>query len=313
MKRFFIILLCAAALLACADRLIGHALQRWQDATTAGETGRLNWVLHEVEAPVVVFGTSRALHHYVPQVLSDSTGLEVANCGFEGLGIMTNYALIRFVTQRYTPQLIVYDLSYYYDLELAPATSDVSRVRRLPGLRCRDSLLSAIDPWERLRLCSRIYPYNSVVADMALNSLRDSLYYDTPEIDRGYWPQHGTLDTTTAERHRPRTDVTDPVKLALLADLIARCHDRLIICTSPAWVPGYYATEMYAPVKALAAQHGVPFLEMDCDTAFVGHPQLWDDRMHLNDTGARLFTARVAHAARQRLTGSGTNTRGISP
>ena len=183
-------------------------------------------------------------------------------------------------------------------MELDPPTSDVSRVRRMAGLRCRDSLLTAIDPWERLRMCSRIYPYNSVVVDMALNSLRDSIYYDTPEIDRGYWPQHGTLDTTATERHRPRTDATDPVKLALLADLIDRYHDRLVICTSPAWVPGYYASGMYAPVKALAEQYGVPFVEMDADTAFVGHPQLWDDRMHLNDTGARLFTARVAHVVR---------------
>ena len=301
MKRFVFLLLCFAVLVVAGDRLLGDAMKHLHDATTTGEVGRLNWVINDVEAPIVVFGTSRALHHYVPQVMTDSTGLHCCNCGFEGLGITTNYALIRALTQRYQPRLIIYELSYYYDLELAPENSSMWRVRRMASLTCRDSLLCAVDPWERLRMCSHIYPYNSTIVDMLL-SRHDTSGYDQAVTDHGYWPLHGTLNSQQPQHtHRPRTDVTDPNKLAMLADLMARYHDRLLICSSPSCASELYDPHMYAPVKALAEQHGVPFLEMDTDTAFVGHDHLWDDRVHLNHTGARLFTARVAHHAREWL------------
>lgn len=293
MKKFLIIIAVGFLLAVGLDRLVGRALEKMFDNAEVGEQGRINYVLNDVDAPILVFGTSKALHHYVPQVIIDSTGLEFYNCGFEAQGIMTNYAMIRCITQRYQPRLIVYELDYHYDIELDKYTSNVAKVRRMSQLKCRDSLLCVFDPWERLRMKSRIYPYNSALIELVLNRYRNS-NYDSPENDRGYIPQHKTL-SPDAHDDWNEPIVTDSLKLRLLADLIERYHDRLILFSSPTYPPRPRIDQMYAPVREMAARYDVPIYVMGADTTFARKPHLWDDIIHLNDDGAHLYSAKVAH------------------
>ena len=293
MKKFLIIIAVGFLLVVILDQLIGRALEKKFDSATHGEQGRINYVLNDVDAPILVFGTSKALHHYVPQIIVDSTGLECYNCGFEAQGIMVNYALIRNITQRYQPRLIIYELDYHYDVELDPFTSNVAKVRRLSQLDCRDSLLSVLDPWERLRMKSRIYPYNSALIELMLNRYRNSIY-DSPENDRGYIPQHHILDPSAHDGWNEPI-VVDSVKLRLIGELIEHYHDRLVFFSSPTYQPRPRLDQMYSAVKELAKPYGVPVYGFGDDTTFVRKNVLWDDIIHLNDDGARIYTAKVAH------------------
>lgn len=293
MKKFLIVIIIGFLLVTVLDQLVGRAIEKAFATATNGEQGRINHILNDVDAPILVFGSSRALHHYVPQTIVDSTGLEFYNCGFEAQGIMINYALIRNILQRYKPRLILYELDYHYDIELDKYTSNVSKVRRMTQLECRDSLLYSIDPWERLRMKSRIYPYNSALIELVLNRFRNSIY-DRKDVDRGYIPQYRIIDAN-ARDNWDLPIVTDSVKLRLFADLVDRYHDRLIFFSSPTYQVRPRLDQMYAPVRKIAAPYGVPVYEFCTDTTFVGNRELWDDLKHLNDAGAHVYTARVAH------------------
>ena len=299
MKRFLLIIAASLALLVTLDQLVGRWLDRACAATTTGTQGRANYIVDSLDAPIVVFGSSRALHHYVPTIIADSTRLDCYNCGLEGLGIKTTYALVRGLNQRYEPQLIVFDLFYNIDLELGPAGAAMALVRRMPQLECRDSLLYAADPAERLRMLSRIYPHNNTLVATLLDRLTPS-EHNRFGTDHGYIAEHRLIDTTQLAPYC-ETPKIDPFKLALLADLIERYHDRLIVCSSPVYRPCQHIDSIYSSVRALAAQHGVPFYEFGSDTAFVGKPQLWSDQWHLNHEGAKLYSTRVASLSKRFL------------
>lgn len=51
---------------------------------TGGYTKRDNLISDEVDANILIFGSSRAAHHYVPSILSDSLDMSCYNCGLDG-------------------------------------------------------------------------------------------------------------------------------------------------------------------------------------------------------------------------------------
>lgn len=295
MKKFFTIILCGLLAIIALDQIAGRVLDKLYHNATTGYQGRLNRIVHDGEASVVIIGSSWAVHHYVPQVISHSTGLTAMNCGFEAQGITTNYAIVRMLTERHRPELIVCDLNPHYDVNANPGTESYARVRTLTSLTCRDSLLQESDPWERLRMLSRIFPYNSSLLEFAMSSFSTGSPYDSPGQDNGYIPQHHTIkaDAQAPRIHEAKTAST--IKLNLLADLMTRYKGRIIFFTSPSFRVRHEFDAACKQIEHIARQHGVPYFDMRNDTTVTGKPELWDDYDHLNDTGARLYSAHVAH------------------
>ena len=280
--------------IAGIDRIAGLGLERLYDNTTTGYQGRINSIIKHTGSPIIVVGSSWALHHYVPQILTQSTSLDVTNCGLEGQGITTNYALIRAVTQRYQPELIVYDINPHYDVNNNPGTGSFERVRTFTTLKCRDSLLIAHDPLERIRLMSRIYTYNSTLLDVIATSIAGNSIYDSPESDNGYIPQHHTLSPTARPPYINEASCASNEKIELITRLMTDYKGHIIFFTSPSFTIRHEMDKACNQVKALAARYGVPYHDMRADTTLTGKPELWDDYDHLNDTGAHIYSKHVA-------------------
>lgn len=292
MKRFVLIFLAVAAILVVADRVVGYALQRDYDHINTNEIGRLNRISHEVSADVMVFGSSRALHHYVPQVMTEVTGLTCYNCGFGGESNVFHYALMRQVQQRHTPRLFIYEFTVDYDAEAGREfTTSLTKIRRMTSLACRDSILTDVSPRERWRMLSRIYPYNSALFEMLTTHIDD--IYAAPDVDQGYVPLHHTLTDTTSTFHLTRHDY-DPLKVRYMERMMNEFGDRLVIVVSPHFRTQADVWSFHEPMAQLAASHGVPFIYMMEDKRFADNPLLWDDDGHLNDRGARMFTKILA-------------------
>ena len=71
-------------LVVLADFLFGNAIAYMVNHITAGGQGRDNYICREMKDDVLVFGSSRAVHHYETQVISDSLAMSAYNCGVEG-------------------------------------------------------------------------------------------------------------------------------------------------------------------------------------------------------------------------------------
>lgn len=117
MKRFLLKLVLLIALIAILDILCGFFFQRLTKSAIGGDTARNEYIANKVEAPILIFGSSRAIHHYDPKIFKDTLGINCYNCGQDGMGIILFYGRYKMITKRYIPQLIIYDILAEFDIE----------------------------------------------------------------------------------------------------------------------------------------------------------------------------------------------------
>lgn len=300
MTRLIRNILILIVLVIVGDCLIGHALQQAYRQTTNDKIGRLNYICDSVNAEIIVLGSSRALHHYVPRLITDSTGLSCYNCGFEGEGIVFHYALLRQLQQRYRPRLIIYELTYDYDIQYLPwRPAKLTNIRPMSGLQCRDSILCSVDPWESVAMLSHIFPYNSKLFNILFS--QQPTEYDSPTVDNGYIPQFKVLseDKFQGIYYLKHDENIDSLKVGYLKKLINENRDRLMVVVSPRFRSP--EDNIYGMVEQMCRNQQVPFY------CTVTHPvisrdiTLWEDDGHLNDKGAQAFTSYMIPFIKQKL------------
>ena len=94
-----------------ADRLIGFSLQKlYQNSNDLG-IAKIRYTIDSTWQDVLIFGSSRAQHHYIPDTITSLTGLSTYNCGIGGQGLAFSFIQIHETLKRYKPKLIVLDLS----------------------------------------------------------------------------------------------------------------------------------------------------------------------------------------------------------
>lgn len=301
MKKFIYTLVSLLALVIVGDRAVGYWLRHTCERTRYDEIGRLNHISDSVTADIVVLGSSRALHHYVPSVITDSTGLSCYNCGFENEGIVFHYALLRQLQQRYRPRLVIYELTYDYDVQyLHWRPANLKHIHAMADLQCRDSILASVDHWERVTMLSHIYPYNSLAFAMLASQAPTT--YDSPNVDNGYIPQFKHMQLADDWQFVPQklNDQVDSLKVGYLQRLIAENAGQLLVVVSPRYLSP--EDDIYGLVEQLCHRHGVPFVCMVSDPVISRDINLWEDDGHLNHTGALAFTRQLTPHIRQLLT-----------
>lgn len=64
----------------------------------------------ETTEDILVFGSSRAIHHYNPQIIEDTLGVTCYNVGSGGQNIYFHLALLEAALERYVPKIAILEL-----------------------------------------------------------------------------------------------------------------------------------------------------------------------------------------------------------
>lgn len=282
-----------AALLFLMDAALGASFERLYFQQRTGAFAECTQILEQVRAPVLILGSSRALHHYVPEILSDSLGIACWNSGRDGQGLLFAEAALELTFARYHPKLVLLDLnprelehdnrSYDRLSELLPY------VRRHPELRRYADMRGN---FERFKLWSRVYPFNSMVLSIIWHIAPGS---GQPLDTRGYLPLHGhALAPRLGEREDPTpAGPIDPIKrraLAHIAEMARTNGCRVIAIVSPI-APSDRARASRAKLASLVRETGLPLWDDAEEPTIVGDTRCFYDHAHLNDKGARRFTS----------------------
>lgn len=147
-------------------------------------------------------------------------------------------------------------------------------------------------PMERINLSSSMYRFNYKFLEI----LFDSVYRGDFMSSGGYIPLDGHIrseivDAEPADRQM-EIDV-DPVKLHYLEQLVLeakRIGTEVVLVVSPSWHGGDYAPEVFDSVREIAEKYGARFFTY-LDSPICDDADCFEDSSHLNDDGARLFTA----------------------
>lgn len=301
MKRFIIRLLVFLSLMFILDRGFGVAMKYLQDHAKGGYVGHHNYILHQSNEDILIFGSSRAIHHYNPQIIEDSLGMSCYNCGQDGNGIVLFYGWWQIMKNRHLPKMIIYDVNPSFDLLVGENNS-----KYLGWLRSEydnddvKKIFEDIDPTEKFKMLSMMYRYNSKF----LQNVIDYVHPFFQISSNGYLPLNGDLDRMKVKdkKDNKKKVAYDKMKLAQLKAFV---HDvkgqgvQLLFVASPVWYGR--SDDEFAPIKDLCDKEDVIFYNYSNDNDFVRNDEMFKDGLHLNSDGADAFTKALCNTVKNNV------------
>lgn len=276
-------------IIALIDVVFGIGCDYLYKKSKGGDTYKINYAVSEGTADVLIMGSSRASHHYDPQILSDSLNMSVYNLGIDGSGVILADGFYRLIVERYKPKYIIYELTPPFDIY--QYSGDMNNTRYLSQLKpyykeeCLSGIFEDVNPGEKLKLRSGLYRYNTTF----LNLFR--FYLRGMENDlKGYVPLEGVMNKY--HREAENTMEIDKLKLKYLEKFIADCEkngSKILFVISPKF--GVSTSASYEPAISLCKDHGYIVLNHFCDMQQMDY---FKDSNHLNSKGAAVFSRLIA-------------------
>lgn len=277
------------------DRLVGSILRHFYFSQTSGAAYRTTYSMDSTKADIIVFGSSRANHHYVPEVFEDNLNLTFYNTGRDGNFIFYNFAVFKAIIKRHNPKIVIFDVNpneLIYSMEaydrlssLLPYYNDHNEIRDIIELR---------SPYEKLKLLSAIYPFNSNLFSIGAGNLK---FNKSRNRDRkGYIPLYGHTRDSVSYSLNSNNYRIDMEKVRVVEDIAYKCKENdieLLFIVSPMFVrPSQTVSDSIFRTKAGVFK--AHYLNFICDSVFESNPRFFVDRNHLNDEGATKFSQKVA-------------------
>ena len=294
MRSFVLKLLLAIVIVIVADQAIGVGLSYMRRHAGSGSAKDIEYTTHECKDDVLIFGSSRAMHHYVPSIIKDSLGLSCFNCGKDGMSIFYNYGRWQLSRKHHTPKVIIYDYSVF-DHEISPAENNRFQVELRPY--CNDPdirrLLKDTDPTELVKNQSHLYRNNSKILQLVAGFLRRE------KLGDGYYPLKGEINHFYEIKMKKEVD---SLKYRYLEKFIQDAqHDgiKVIFMTSP-YYDGKNAT-CPQEIQALFKKHHVDFYDNEDLEGFTLNKKYFKNMQHLNQEGAAAYTKIVVGEIKKSL------------
>lgn len=290
MKKFILHILLFFAIVAVVDFAAGKAF-RYLQSHAGGRTGAEWYVCKQMNEDIIIMGSSRASHHYLPQIISDSLGMGCYNAGQDGNGVVLQYGRWKMISKRHIPKVIIYDVVPAFDLLENDNITYIDRLK--PYADDKDVLeyISDYNPFEHIKLFSRMYRFNYKFLEIMLDCVKHESTSD------GYIPnkKHIRQEVINASKKEDTftIDSFDEVKMNCLSEMITEAQGlgvKVVLVSSPYW-RGYPDVDMHI-IKELADAKGVPFINYT-DSDIRKNADWFADSMHLNEEGANEFTKRL--------------------
>ncbi len=294
MKKFIRNILVFFAALVLVDVVCGKAFQYMNDHSKGGGIKSRHYVCKESNEDVLVFGSSRAKHHYVPDVIEDSLGMTCYNTGEDGNGIILSYGFLKMVTARYQPKLIIYDVSGFdiYEDDNMKYLDLMKPFYKEPGI---DSIFWSVNPKSRIMMMSNLYRYNTTCLRVIGNYVHPQNNYP-----KGYLALTKTMDYEP-EIKAEEPQAVDTLKMYYFRKFLQLADAKgikVICCVSPSYKANP-ESRYYDPVKQLCREMNVLFWDYSADAELSQEKMYFQDRTHMNHVGASLFATKLIRDIQQ--------------
>ena len=288
MKKFILKTVIFLAIIVIIDSVAGYTFDYLYTNAKGGMTLRDNYICNELKTDILLCGSSRCVHHYNPQIFTDSTHMSCYNSGQDGNGIILLCGRLQMIKKRMTPKLVIYDINPEFDL--LQGDDDHMYLTWLKPYyaqkKIKDIFLS-VDSTEQWKMLSNMYRYNSHIIEICID-------YFHPMISpnkNGFWPQQGEMNKLKIreEDHIPQNMyVFDPLKVYYLERYAESLDDKIVFCVSPIWYG--MDTKQLSPIIELCKKKGIEFIDFSNNPKYVRNDYYFTDGSHLNSIGADEFT-----------------------
>lgn len=288
MKKFLLKIVLFFAILLALDRLSGYVFSYLSDNSKGGYTGHYHYLVDKTNEDILIFGSSRAIHHYNPKIITDSLGMTCYNCGQNGNGIVLFYGWWKMISERYHPKMIIYDVTTDFDLLKGEDNHKyLGWLKEAYDRHGIKDIFLKVDPSEQYKMLSQMYRYNSkwhqIVADYI-----HPLYIVN---DNGFFPLEGNIDPMKVRKNiNIYSDYQyDNLKIELMKRFVEELGETQIVFVVSPTIYGQNEKRL-KPIKKICQEYNIPLYDYSNKSKYVHNAYYFKDGSHLNAVGADEFT-----------------------
>jgi len=274
---------------------IGRVLKAFYFRQTSGIDYRTTYSIEKTRADVLIFGSSTAIHDYIPGTIEKRLNLSTYNVGRDGISILYDYAVLTTILKRYTPKIIILD---FEKEEFSRSQESYDRLSSLlPYYKTHPEIDNIVDlrgPYEKYKMISNIYPYNSLV--FTISAGNSEFNKKRQEDINGFVPLYRTWNDSIKFDDSFLNGEIDSNKVRMYESFIRDCINanvKLYIISSPLFVKPDYVNNSVVLGKAIADKYKVPFFDYSKDADILNSRNLFADIAHLNVSGASVYSNKV--------------------
>jgi hypothetical protein len=278
------------------DRIGGAILKHYYFSQTSGLGYRTTYSIDSTNADIVVFGSSRANHHYVPEVFEETLKMSFYNTGRDGNFLLYNYAVFKAILKRYTPKIIIMDINpdelYHNQDSFDRLSSLLPYYKNHPEIR---DIIEMRSPYEKFKLFSALYPFNSSILTVGVGNLEMNKYRKGDR--KGYVPLFSQMNDTVLITMDEKNNTVDSAKINIFYKIAQTCEInciRLFFVQSPIFTINSL-TYNYTILSNIVSIYNAEYIDLSTDTIFLNNPNYFQDRSHLNNKGATVFSCIIAN------------------
>lgn len=277
------------------DFAVGNTLNYLFFKESSGLHFRTTYAMEKTKADILVFGSSRANHHYVPKVFEDSLKMSFYNTGRDGTGIFFQLAVLKSILKRYTPKIIILD----YEGGFKKGTHAYDRMSSLlPYYKTHREIRNIIElksPYERIKLLSKIYPFNSDILTIMMGNLE--INKKRWNDNKGYLPLYKVWNAKIDSIKTFSTYEVDPNQIAAFNEFINMAKEsgaKVFVVYSPIFLKGNRNQDINL-CNEICSDENVHFWDYSKDTLFLNNNCFFQDVEHMNNNGALIFSESICY------------------
>ena len=291
MKKFVLKVLLFFACVVVMDFAFGQFFSYLRTHAKGGSTANCEYIANRCQDDIIILGSSRTTHHYVPQIIEDSLGVTCYNCGEEGNGVVLAYGRLKMLTNRYKPKLVIYDITPEFDYGIKDQNKKyLGYLRPYYEKEGVDDIFRDFDDdYYWLKMKSKMYQNTSRL----LPNLIDNILYR--DNNKGFAPLSGKFIVPIINRDERSLFDIDSLKLSYMQKVIEICQNNdipLILIMSP-WFNYGNSLVAYEPAFRLCESYSIPVINCINEPTICHNPDLFQDISHLNSRGASVFTKSI--------------------
>lgn len=277
-------------IISILDVIGGKLFERFYFKGRSGESAQTTYALTKATEDCLVFGSSRAVHHYIPAIFTNSLKLSCYNAGKDGQGILYQYAVLNSILSRKIPKAIILDVDAEEFTENEISYGRLSAL--LPYYYRQKEVQPVVNErgyYERVKVFSSLYRFNSLL----LNTLFSSVKKGPDGFENGYNPLRKQWNKPLNDAATRRKEVIDTTKVHYFKKFMLQAKARNIavfVVVSPVFEKETVKASSLQMVRDICEQMELPFLDARQDARFISHPEYFADIDHLNETGALVYT-----------------------
>lgn len=300
MKKHIIRILLFILLFFSIDLIIGQIGKKLYFKSNFPLYLKIRYTINNASEKILIYGSSRAQHHYIPANITRHTGLSCFNCGTGGQGLAFSYIQITEMLKRSKPDLVLLDISPNLMID----DNSLTKVKVLmPYYRSSETVKEIIDSsseYENIKNISASYAYNSSIINIL-----SGLFNPDSIAARGYIPLGETESqsswTLVADSNQlSKSQLKDFNQqfgyLKQIAGICKASNVPLLIVISPIYVISVSESQVIEKLSTFAQSKSIHFADFSSAFSTPENQKFFHDNLHLNPLGAAAFSTKLGDA-----------------